>query len=134
VFRKYDAAGQLVFERRIQGREIDQLVTDLPSRWPTRKTDEGEVPLVRPTIRAASVDRAGNLWVAFVIPYTYVFDGDGDKVRTVQFRGAGTIAPTSFFFGPNNRLLVTPGLYEFQGSLPFQPLQPVPPFQPLPPS
>ncbi|HXI28762.1 MAG TPA: hypothetical protein VNG89_10070, partial [Vicinamibacterales bacterium] len=113
VFRKYDAAGQLVFERRMQGREIDDLVANLPSTWPTRKTDDGEVPLVRPTIRTASVDRAGNLWIAFVIPYTYVFDGDGDKVRTVQFRAAGLIAPTSLFFGANNRVLVTPGLYEF---------------------
>jgi DNA-binding beta-propeller fold protein YncE len=113
VFRKYDADGQLVFERRMQGREIDELVANLPSTWPMRKTDEGEVPLVRPTIRTASVDRAGNLWVAFVIPYTYVFDRDGDKVRTVQFRGAGVIAPTSLFFGTNNRVLVTPGLYEF---------------------
>ncbi|HMF97076.1 MAG TPA: hypothetical protein VKE96_22415 [Vicinamibacterales bacterium] len=124
VFRKYDAAGQLVFERRMQGREIDELVANLPSRWPTRKTDEGEVPLVRPTIRTASVDGGGNLWVAFVIPYTYVFDRDGDKVRTVQFRGAGIIAPTSLFFGTNNRVLVTPGLYEFQGIPPFQPLSP----------
>ncbi|HJZ78282.1 MAG TPA: hypothetical protein VKE51_41425 [Vicinamibacterales bacterium] len=113
LFRKYDAAGQLVFERRMQGREIDELVASLPRTWPTRKTDEGEVPLVRPTIRTASVDGAGNLWVAFVIPYTYVFDRDGDKVRTVQFRGAGIIAPTSLFFGTNNRVLVTPGLYEF---------------------
>jgi hypothetical protein len=113
VIRKYDAAGQQVFERRIQGREIDELVANLPGTWPTRKTDEGEVPLVRPTIRTAAVDRGGNLWVAFVLPYTYVFDRDGDKIRTVQFRAAGILAPTSLFFGGNNRVLVTPGLYEF---------------------
>jgi hypothetical protein len=113
VFRRYDAAGQLVFERRIQGREIDELVANLPSRWPTRRTDEGEVPLVRPTIRTAAVDRAGNLWIAFVLPYTYVFDRDGDKIKTVQFRAAGVLAPTSLFFGTNSRVLVTPGLYEF---------------------
>jgi hypothetical protein len=113
VIRKYDAAGQQVFERRIQGREIDELIANLPGSWPTRKTDEGEVPLVRPTIRTAAVDPAGNLWVAFVIPYTYVFDRDGDKIRTVQFRGAGILAPTSLFFGASNRVLVTPGLYEF---------------------
>src|SRR5262249_28246520 len=46
VFRKYDAAGQLVFERRMQGREIDDLVASLPTTWPTRKTDDGEMPLV----------------------------------------------------------------------------------------
>jgi hypothetical protein len=113
VFRKYDGAGQLLFERRIQGREIDDLIANLPGTWPTRKTDSGELPLVRPTIRTAAVDRAGNLWIAFVVPYTYVYDRDGDKARAVQFRAAGTIAPTSLFFGAGNRVLVTPGLYEF---------------------
>jgi hypothetical protein len=114
VFQKYDAAGQLVFERRIQGREIDQFVANLPTKWPTRRTSEGELPLVTPTIRTAAVDRGGQLWVAFVLPHTYVFDRDGDKVRTVQFRAAGVIAPNSLFFGVNGRVLVTPGLYEFE--------------------
>ena len=114
VFRKYDAAGQLVFERRIEGREIDALVAGLPKRWPTRKTDEGELPFVTPTIRTAAVDRDGRLWVAFTVPYTYVFDRDGDKIRTVQFRGAGIMTPSSLFFGKNGRVLVTPGLYEFR--------------------
>ena len=113
VFRKYDAAGTLVFERRVQGREIDDLVANLPTKWPTRKTDDGEVPLVRPTVRTAAVDRDGSLWIAFVVAYTYVFDRDGDKARTVQFRGAGVLAPTSLFFGANDRVLVTPGLYAF---------------------
>ena len=113
VFRKYDAAGTLVFERRVQGREIDDLVANLPTKWPTRKTDDGEVPLVRPTVRTASVDRDGSLWIAFVVAYTYVFDRDGDKARAVQFRGAGVLSPTSLFFGANDRVLVTPGLYAF---------------------
>ena len=52
-------------------------------------------------------------WVTFVVPYTYVYDRDGDKIRTVQFRAAGIITPTSLFFGAKGRLLVTPGLYEF---------------------
>ena len=116
VFQKYDADGRLVFERRVQGREIDEVIANLPTKWPTRKTEDGEVPLVRPTIRTAAVDRAGNLWIAFVVAYTYVFDRDGDKTRTVQFRGAGLIAPTSLFFGTSDRALVTPGLYEFAGA------------------
>ena len=66
-----------------------------------------------PTIRAAAADAAGHLWVSFVEPFTYVFDADGDKIRTVQFRAAGTIAPDSLFFEPGGRLLVTPGLYMF---------------------
>ena len=113
VFRKYDAAGRLVFERRIQGREIDALVAGLPSAWPRRQTSEGELPLVRPTIRTAAVDPDGRLWIAFTVPYTYVFDRDGDKIRTVQLRAAGTMMPSSLFFGKNGRILVTPGLFEF---------------------
>jgi len=113
VFQKYDASGRLVFERRIQGREIDALVAGLPSTWPKRQTTEGELPLVTPTIRTAAVDPDGRLWIAFTVPYTYVFDREGDKIRTVQFRGAGIMAPSSLFFGKNNRVLVTPGLFEF---------------------
>jgi hypothetical protein len=68
---------------------------------------------VRPTVRAASVDRRGNLWVSFADPYTYVFDTQGDKIRTVQFLGAELMTPTGLFFAAGNRLLVTPGLFEF---------------------
>jgi hypothetical protein len=113
VFRKYDAAGLLTLERRMVGREIDPIVAALPTTWPRRQTSEGELPVVTPTIRAAAVDRLGHLWVSFVAPYTYVYDRDGDKIRTLQFRGAGLISPTSLFFAASGRLLVTPGLYEF---------------------
>jgi len=113
AFRRYDREGRLVFERRIEGREIDPLVQSLPTTWPRRKTDDGEIPLVGPTIRAAAVDRAGNLWIAFVLPYTYVYDRDGDKIRSVQLRAAGVVTPSSLFFGKSGRLLVTPGLVEF---------------------
>jgi len=84
TFQKYDANGVLLFERHIEGREIDELVGNLPTRWPRRRTSEGELPFVTPTVRTAAVDRAGNLWVTFVVPYTYVYDRDGDKIRTVQ--------------------------------------------------
>ena len=110
AFQRFDRDGQLQFERRIQGVEIDDLVAKLPSRWPRR---DDELPLVRPTIRAAAVDRHGNLWLSFVVPYTYVFDPQGDKIRIVQLRGAGILSPDSLSFGVNGRLLVTPGLYEF---------------------
>jgi hypothetical protein len=113
VFQKYDASGRLVFERRIQGGEIDALVAALPSIWPKRQTTEGELPLVTPTIRTAAVDPDGHLWIAFTVPYTYVFDREGDKIRVVQFRGAGIMTPSSLFFGRNNKVLVTPGLFEF---------------------
>lgn len=113
VFRKYDAAGELVYERAIQGREIDPVVQSLPTRWPRRTAGDGELPMVAPTVRTAAVDGAGRLWVSFVLPYTYVYDSEGEKVRTVQFRGAGVIAPSSLSFATSGRLLVTPGCYEF---------------------
>lgn len=113
VLQKYDRLGQLQFERHLEGRELDDLVGRLPTTWLRRRTDEGEVPIVAPTVRSAAVDRAGQVWIAFVVPYTYVFDSDGDRVRSVQFRAAGLVNPNSLFFGPTGRALVTPGLYEF---------------------
>jgi hypothetical protein len=114
VIRKYDAAGTLQFERRIQGREIEELLGTLPTTWAERRASEGELPLVMPTIRTAAVDGAGRLWVGFVVPYTYVFDADGDKIRTLQLRGTGLMSPDSMFFDRNGRLLTTPGLLAFQ--------------------
>jgi len=113
AFRKYDPQGELVFERRIEGREIDPLVAGLPTTWARRKTEDGELPLVTPTIRAAAVDAAGRLWIAFVTPQIYVYDRDGDKIRSVQLRAAGIVAPSSLAFGKGGKLLVTPGLVEF---------------------
>ena len=111
AFRKYDAKGDLVFERTIQGREIDPVIAAIPDRWPRRASSE--LPLVAPAIRTAAVDRSGRLWVSFVLPYTYVYDGSGEKIRTVQFRGAGPIAPSSLWFDTDGHVLVTPGCYEF---------------------
>lgn len=73
----------------------------------------GSVPLVVPTVRTAAVDLDGRLWVSFTIPFTYVFDEEGDKIRTVRFHAAGVVSPTSLFFAAKGRLLVTPGCYEF---------------------
>ncbi len=111
MFRKYDANGALLFERLIQGREVDPVVAAIPDRWPKRAN--GELPLVAPAVRTAAVDRSGNLWVSFVHPITYVYDPLGEKIRTVQFRGAGLIAPASLSFTTEGRLLVAPGCYEF---------------------
>ena len=110
MFRKYDPNGELVYERVIQGREVDPLVAAIPDRWPRRAA--GELPLVVPIIRTAAADALGKLWVSFVQPYTYVYE-NGEKVRTVQFRAAGIIAPSSLSFDESGRLFVTPGCYEF---------------------
>jgi len=111
VFQKYDRAGRLLWERHIEGREIDDLVAAQPTAW--KRTATGERPLVSAIVRAAAVDPGGRLWVSFTVPFTYVFDRDGDKIATLQFRGAGILAPTSLFFSSTTRLLVAPGLYEF---------------------
>lgn len=113
MFRKYDARGELVFERHIEGREIDEALRNMPTRWPRRKIEDREVPFVVPNVRAAAVDGKGQLWVSMVLPYTFVYDSHGDKIRTVQFQAAGLVAPTSLFFTRAGRLLVTPGCYEF---------------------
>jgi hypothetical protein len=114
-FRKFTASGALVFERTMQGRELDALVQTQPTTWPRRPgVAVAEIPVVRPLVRAATVDPRGQLWISFTVPFTYVYDPDGEKVRVVQFRGAGTVAPTSLFFAHDGRLLVTPGCYIFR--------------------
>ena len=116
MLQRYDRDGTLLFERHVEGREVDDLVAKLPTTWPKRRTGDGLLPVVAPTVRCASIDRAGRVWIALVAPFTYVFDRDGDKIRTVQFRAAGIVAPDSLFFTKSGRLLVTPGLYEFPAS------------------
>jgi hypothetical protein len=114
LFRKYDRNGAFLFERHIEGMELDRYLAALPTHWPTRRVDDREVPLVIPAIRAAAVDPRGRLWISLLEPYTYVYDSRGDKIRTVQFSAAGIVSPTSLFFTSDGRLLVTPGCYEFR--------------------
>ena len=114
LFQKYDAKGALVFERHIEGVELDARIQSLPTTWPRRDTPEGRgLPLVPPLVRAAAVDSTGRLWISLIEPYTYVYDRTGEKTRTVQFKAAGVIAPTSLSFAKGDRVLVTPGCFEF---------------------
>jgi hypothetical protein len=114
-FRRYDASGGLVYERVIQGRELDPLLQSQPTTWPRRAGRAAtEIPIVRPVVRTAAVDARGQLWVGFTLPYLHVYDADGEKVRTVQLRAAGLVTPTSLFFTKDGRLLVTPGCYVFR--------------------
>jgi hypothetical protein len=115
-FRKYGADGTLHFERAVQGRELDALIAAQPTEWPSRASRSRELPLVQPVVRTAGVDGSGQLWIAFTIPFTYVYDADGDKRRVVQFSAAGTMAPSSLSFSANGLLLVTPGCYVFETS------------------
>jgi hypothetical protein len=115
IFRKYSADGTLLFERHIEGTEIDAFLDAQPTVWPRRRIDDREVPFVAPAIRAAAVSPKGELWISTAVPYTYVYDRQGDKIRTVQFYGAGLVGPTSLAFSRSGTVLVTPGCYEFPG-------------------
>ncbi|MBI3050754.1 MAG: hypothetical protein HYY76_20885 [Acidobacteria bacterium] len=114
MFQRYDAGGRLMYERHIEGPEVDRYLGTLPTRWPTRRVEDRELPLVTPAIRTAAVDARGQLWVSLMEPYTYVYDAQSDKIRSVQFSAAGILSPTSLFFTSDGRLLVTPGCYEFR--------------------
>lgn len=116
AFRKYDARGRMVFERHIEGIELDPVIAALPTIWPRRGRVDGgrDLPMVTALIQAAAVDPAGNLWVSLTTQSTYVYDRDGARTRVVQFRGAGMVAPASMSFPAPGRMLVTPGCYEFR--------------------
>lgn len=114
VFRKYDANGRLLFERHIEGPEMDEYLRTMPTSWPKRQVEKNVLPIVPAAIRTAAVDRTGRLWVALTAPFTYVYDRSGDKIRTVQFRGADVLSPNSLFFTKDARILVTPGCYIFK--------------------
>ena len=113
MFRKYDANGNVLFERHIEGVELDASMASLPTTWPTRPAGDSSIPFVPPSVRTAAVDASGRLWVSLTVPYTYVYDRQGEKLRTVQFRAGQIVSPSSFFFASGDRLLITPGCYEF---------------------
>ena len=115
MFQKYDANGRLLFERHVEGVEIDALLDAQPTTWPRRRIDDREVPFVSPMIRTAAVSPRGELWLSMAVPYTYVYDRQGDKTRTLQLQAAGLVSPTSLSFSRTGTVLVTPGCYEFPG-------------------
>lgn len=114
MLRKYDAAGHLVFERHIEGVELDPIIRALPTTWP-RKTYAGgrELPLIFPNVQAAAARSDGSVWIALSSGYVYGFDADGDKRHVFELDGAGRITPASLAFSKEGRLIVTPGGYEF---------------------
>lgn len=113
MFRKYDAQGRLVFERHVEGIELDPFVRGLPTKWPRRTVGGDDLPIVPTTVRTAAIDPDGNLWISLAVPYTYVYDAHGDRRRTLQFHAAGVVAPSGFYFTKDSRVLVSPGCYLF---------------------
>ncbi len=114
MFRQYAPDGRLLFERHIEGIELDRHIQTLPTQWPRRRTAAGEFPIVPPSIRAAAVDPDGQLWMSLVTPYTYVYDTAGEKRRTIQLNAAGVMTPSNFYFTGDGRVLVAPGCYTFE--------------------
>jgi hypothetical protein len=58
----------LLFERHIEGLELDEYLATMPTRWTTRRTENRELPLVVPVIRAAAADARGQLWISLAQP------------------------------------------------------------------
>ena len=81
VFRKYDAAGQLRLRTARPGARDRPARRHAADDVAEAADERGRAAAgARRPIRTAAVDRAGNLWIAFVVPYTYVYDRDGDKI------------------------------------------------------
>jgi hypothetical protein len=108
AIRKYSASGALLFERAIQGRELDGLLAACPSggragRWAI----VAPLAACRPT---AAVDPEGRLWVSFVL--LTPTSTTKEKLRTIQFRPPASSPPAAWRFLRRSRA-VTPGCYEF---------------------
>ncbi len=114
MFRKYDARGTLLFERHVEGPALDATINAMPTTWPRRTHDRGvTLPFIPPNVRTAAVDRAGNLWIALSVPVIFVYDPNGEKIRTVRLRAASIVQPSSLYFPDRTRMLVAPGGFEF---------------------
>lgn len=114
MLRKYDRAGTLVFERHIEGIEVDPIVRRLPTTWTRKRAGaDRELPLITPNVQAAAAAPDGSLWISLSVPYLYVYDASGEKTRVVTLQGTGQISAQSLAFSRAGRLIVTPGGYEF---------------------
>jgi hypothetical protein len=121
LFRRYSAEGDLIAERHIEGPELDAAIRSRPTSWPSPTERRGSAPYVEPLVQTAAIDRGGRMWVSLTAPYTYVYAPDGDKQRTIQFRGTEIFAARSLAFTPKgDRVLVTPGCYEFSTANPHE--------------
>lgn len=114
MLRRYSAAGAMIFERHIEGVELDPIIQRLPTLWVPRI--DGSKPLPAPIVRTAAVDGQGQLWIVLQTGHVYVYDRAGEKQRVVTFGGALSDLPSSLFFTSRNRVLVGPGGYEFEAA------------------
>ena len=96
AFRKYDASGELVYERAIQGREIDPVIAAIPDRWPRRGGGRGAAG--RADGSTAAVIGPAALWISFVVPYTYVYDATVRKSARCSSAARVSLSPSSLWF------------------------------------
>lgn len=54
MLRKYSAAGDRLFERHIEGTELDGVIQSLPTTWPTHVIGSREIPAVAPAVHTAA--------------------------------------------------------------------------------
>ena len=115
VFRKYDARGQLRVRAAHPGTR-DRSARRQPADHVAEAADRAKASC-RWSRRRSAPPRS----IAPAIcgsrsscPTPTCTTATATRSRTVQFRAAGIIAPNSLFFGKNGRVLVTPGLYEFE--------------------
>ena len=111
LIQKYSPDGALVFERRLEGPEIDRLSEAIHKRrYIATKVDGVDVRIIAldPVIDPAN----GNIMVPLVDGAVYVADREGNKVGFLRpawtNRGDGTFYPFIAGLGANGEFMVTP--------------------------
>lgn len=111
LIQKYSPDGTLVFERRLEGLELDQLMEAIQKRrFIATKVDGVDVRIIAldPVIDPAN----GNIMVPLVDGSIYVADRDGNKLSLLRpawtSRGDGTFYPFIAGLGANGEFMVTP--------------------------
>jgi peroxiredoxin len=111
LIQKYSPDGTLVFERRLEGPEIDRLSEAIHKRrYIATKVDGVDVRIIAldPVIDPAN----GNIMVPLVDGSVYVADREGNKLSLLRpawtNRGDGTFYPFIAGLGANGEFMVTP--------------------------
>lgn len=111
LIQKYAPDGTLMFERRLEGPEIDRLMDAIQKRrYIATKSDGVDVRIIAldPVIDPAN----GNIMVPLVDGSIYVTDREGNKVSLLRpawaNRGDGTFRPFVAGLGANGEFMATP--------------------------
>ncbi len=113
VIQKYDPTGRLLFERNLEGAEIEHLtrilLTDTPDKYLSISMDGFEERLIAvdPVVEPSS----GNIYVVLVDGSVYVADKDGRRIRFLRPRTPGNFTPYAAGLGANGEVLVVSFFY-----------------------